>query len=98
MLSIISSSNDEFGGICAQEREVKPRMATIMGTAIFMTAFLVEVREARPETRTPCPGEPRSFGFASICSTKIRTLGGPVKINIHASRNLSRRDLIIADE
>ena len=52
-----------------QEDELKLRVAMIMGTAIFMTAFLVEVKEARPETPPPCQGEPRSFGFAFISST-----------------------------
>jgi hypothetical protein len=36
---------------------------------LFMTSFLVDVEEARPETWLTCQGEPRSLGFASISST-----------------------------
>ena len=30
---------------------------------LFMTSFLVDVKEARPETWLPCQGEPRSLGL-----------------------------------
>src|SRR4029077_10418403 len=49
-------------------------------TTTVMTAFLVEDKEARPETRSPCQGEPRSFGFASISSAnEPKTRHWPVK-------------------
>ncbi len=30
---------------------------------LFMTSFLVDVKEARPETWLSCQGEPRSLGL-----------------------------------
>jgi hypothetical protein len=52
-----------------------------------MTAFFVEMKEARLETRSPCQGEPRSFGFASLSNTeKTKTRRWRVKIDIHDQR------------
>src|SRR3984893_19089000 len=44
-LPISSAAAPEVGGdgLCAQESDVKPRAAMIMGSIIFMTTFLVEV-------------------------------------------------------
>jgi len=92
-------------GLCAGESEVTPRAAMIIGSVIFMTAFLVELKEARPETRSPCQGEPRSLGFASILvqrKTKNPTLASqdrhlrprPLYPDEHAVRGRRRVDCI----
>ena len=61
---------------------------------LFMTSFLVDVKEARPETWLTCQGEPRSLGFASISSTdEAKTRHWRVKIDIHASPRLIQTNL-----
>jgi hypothetical protein len=54
-----------------------------------MTAFLVDVKEARPETLLPCQGEPRSFRFAFVSSAeKIKTRQGVGEPNRLPGRSL----------
>jgi len=61
---------------------------------LFMTSFLVDVKEARPETSLPCQGEPRSLGFALyLVEMKAKTRHWRVKIDIHASPRFIQTNL-----
>jgi len=59
------------------------------------------VKEARPETRAPCQGEPRSFGFESISSTnetktrrwRVKALPAGTLIRIQASPRFIQTNL-----
>jgi hypothetical protein len=72
-------------GLCDQEDEVNPRRVTIMGSAFFMTGFLVEVKEARPETRSPVTANREALASHLYLADEAKTRRWRVKIDIRSA-------------